>query len=58
MNKIILIGPVNPYRGGIAHFLTTFSSYMSKISDIQIISFKRLYPKFLYPGKFQKELNI
>ena len=55
--KLVLIGPVAPFRGGIAHFLTAFSVHMSELCETHIISFKRLYPKFLYPGKFQKELN-
>lgn len=55
--KLVLIGPVAPFRGGIAHFLTSFSVHMSELCETHIISFKRLYPKFLYPGKFQKELN-
>lgn len=59
MNKqnIIIVGPVAPFRGGISHFLTSFSSFMSKLCNVYILSFKRLYPNFLYPGKFQKELK-
>jgi len=53
--KVILIGPVAPFRGGISHFLSTFSIFMSKTCATNTISFKRLYPKFLYPGKFQIE---
>lgn len=53
MKKLILIGPVAPYRGGISHFTTLLAQNLKKKIKLKIISFKRLYPNFLYPGKFQ-----
>jgi len=52
--KIVVIGPVYPYRGGIAHSNTLLCLNLSKRHDVVPISFKRLYPKFLFPGKAQK----
>ena len=52
--KIAVIGPVYPYRGGIAHSNTMLCSNLSKNHDLRVISFKRLYPRFLFPGKSQK----
>lgn len=52
--KIVLIGPVYPYKGGIAHYTSLLINNLSKSYDIKIISFKRLYPHLLYPGIMQK----
>jgi glycosyltransferase involved in cell wall biosynthesis len=46
-----LIGPLLPYRGGIAQHTTMLRRTLSQKSDLLTISFKRLYPKWLYPGK-------
>lgn len=53
--KIIIVGPVKPFRGGIAHSTNTLYHNLSKKHSVKVISFKRLYPKFLYPGGEQKE---
>jgi glycosyltransferase involved in cell wall biosynthesis len=57
--KMILIGPVKPYRGGIAHYTDQLSEALND-ANIQhtIISFKKLYPLWLYPGKSDKEPDI
>jgi glycosyltransferase involved in cell wall biosynthesis len=50
--RITLIGPAYPLRGGIAHH--TFLLHQELIErghTVQVISFSRLYPKFLFPGK-------
>jgi len=52
--KIIIIGPLPPYRGGIAHSNYVLCNNLSKNNELTAINFSRLYPKFLYPGKFQK----
>ncbi len=49
--RIGLIGPVLPYRGGIAQYTTMLHRALSSRSDLITISFKRQYPKWLYPGK-------
>lgn len=46
-----LIGPVHPFRGGIAHFNTQLALALEKEHQVSVISYKRLFPKFLYPGK-------
>lgn len=54
--KITLIGPIYPYRGGIAHHTTRLAVALEKAGhSIQIISFRRQYPKWLYPGKTDKD---
>lgn len=53
--KIFVIGPVVPYRGGIAQHTTQLANALAKIVDTSVISFSCLYPRWLYPGRFQTE---
>ncbi|CUT07532.1 Glycosyltransferase involved in cell wall bisynthesis [Candidatus Kryptonium thompsonii] len=54
--KIIIVGPAYPYRGGIAHYTgLLYKSLREKGHEVKIFNFKRLYPKFLFPGKTQFE---
>jgi D-inositol-3-phosphate glycosyltransferase len=54
--KITVIGPVYPYRGGIAHFTTSLGAALKKQGQpVQMISFKSQYPQWLYPGKSDKD---
>ncbi len=54
--KIAVIGPVFPYRGGIAHFTSALAETLqSQGHEADIISYKWQYPKFLYPGKTDKD---
>ncbi len=57
--KITLIGPVYPYRGGIAHFTSMLATkLLDDDNEIQLISFKKLYPSWLYPGKSDKDPSL
>jgi len=52
--KIYIIGPAYPLRGGIADFNLRLAQELTKNGyQVQIISFKLLYPSFLFPGKSQ-----
>jgi glycosyltransferase involved in cell wall biosynthesis len=42
----IIIGPVPPYRAGIAYC----TKRLAEVLSAPVISFKRQFPKFLYPG--------
>ena len=54
--KISLIGPVYPYRGGIAHYTTSLAVALKNAGhDVNMLSFKRQYPAFLYPGETDKD---
>jgi D-inositol-3-phosphate glycosyltransferase len=58
MTKIVLIGPVYPYRGGIAHFTSNLAqTFLENGFDLTVISFSKQYPKWLYPGKDDKDLS-
>jgi glycosyltransferase involved in cell wall biosynthesis len=56
--KVFVVGPIYPFRGGIAHSNRVLCENLSKNHDVTAISFSRMYPKILYPGKEQKEANI
>jgi glycosyltransferase involved in cell wall biosynthesis len=47
---LVIVGPVYPYRGGIAYCTTRLAEELAKDFDVQILSFKRQYPKRFYPG--------
>jgi D-inositol-3-phosphate glycosyltransferase len=53
--KITLIGAAPPYRGGIAHLNALLYRSLSAAHTVDIISFRRQYPSFLYPGSSQRE---
>lgn len=53
--KITVIGPVYPYRGGIAHFTTNLVRAITPHHSLQVISFKRQYPGILYPGRSDRD---
>jgi glycosyltransferase involved in cell wall biosynthesis len=49
--RVFIVGPVSPYRGGIAQYTESLAARMSEIADVQIVSFRKQYPKSLYPGE-------
>lgn len=51
--RIVLIGLTWPFRGGISHFTTTLYRHLTEKHQVCLISFNRLYPAFLFPGKTQ-----
>ena len=61
MQKVdyLLIGPAYPYRGGIAQTQNEFALSLIKLGKIvHLITFKKLYPKFLFPGKSQYSSEV
>ncbi len=53
--KIVIVSPAYPLRGGIAHSAGLLYKELSKNNDVTLITFKRQYPNFLFPGKSQTE---
>ncbi len=51
--NIVIVGAAYPFRGGIAHHTALLYRELSKRHHVQIITFKRQYPSFLFPGKSQ-----
>jgi len=52
--KIILIGPVYPYKGGISHYTGQMYRELSQKHEVFMLSYKMQYPKFLF-HKEQKD---
>lgn len=56
--KVIIIGPAHPLRGGIANFNEALCRQMMTDGfDVKIISFSLQYPAFLFPGKSQFDIG-
>ncbi|MDI6779059.1 MAG: glycosyltransferase [Bacteroidota bacterium] len=51
--NIIVIGPAYPWRGGIAHHTAVLAKNLEENHQVEVITFKRQYPKLLFPGKNQ-----
>ncbi len=56
LDDIVVIGPVYPYKGGIAHYTGLLCKNLSKKYHVQAVSYKLQYPKFLYK-KEQKDFS-
>ena len=53
--KIGVLGPADPFRGGIAQFLHTMTEYLSSENEVYVFSFMQQYPPLIFPGKSQIE---
>lgn len=54
--KVVLVGPVHPYRGGIAHYTTMLDRELRAGGDqVLLVSFKRQYPQWLFPGRTDRD---
>lgn len=57
--RITIIGPVYPYRGGIAHYTTALARRLAdRGHQVQVLSFKRQYPAWLYPGASDRDPSL
>ncbi len=55
--KVVVVGPIYPLRGGIAHSNRALCEALAHRHEVTALSFSRLYPQFLFPGKEQREKN-
>lgn len=46
--KIVLIGPVYPYKGGISHYTGLLCKALRKKHEVTMVSYKMQYPKLLF----------
>ncbi len=53
--KIVIVSTAYPLRGGIAHYVSLLRKHLAERHEVSVITFKRQYPKFLFPGKSQDE---
>jgi D-inositol-3-phosphate glycosyltransferase len=56
--KISILGPVYPYRGGIAQYTTLLARALQGNHQIEVVTFRRQYPAWLYPGKSDKDPSL
>src|ERR1035437_9228960 len=55
--RIVIVGTAYPLRGGIAHYVSLLQQTLVRRGhEVKVITFKRQYPKFLFPGKSQEEI--
>lgn len=57
--KIAVIAPIEPYRSGVAKHSTQVALELACRTelDVSVFSFKRLYPKILFPGNADRDDN-
>jgi glycosyltransferase involved in cell wall biosynthesis len=53
--RLALIGPVLPFRGGIAQHTTMLHRAAARLTDLLTLSFTRQYPAWLFPGQSDQE---
>lgn len=46
--KIVLVGPVYPYKGGISHYTGLMYKALAKENEVHMMSYKLQYPKILF----------
>lgn len=51
----VLIGPTYPFRGGIAHYTTLLCQELRKRHQVTLLSFRRQYPAWLFPGRTDRD---
>jgi len=55
--RIAIIGPAYPLRGGNALFVAHLFDSLRRDYDTYVVSFRRLYPTLLFPGKTQMNVS-
>jgi glycosyltransferase involved in cell wall biosynthesis len=48
--KIATIGPAHPFRGGIPLYTTLLTRHLRQSHQVDLYTFRRLYPQLLFPG--------
>ncbi len=56
--RIVTIGPTYPFRGGVSHYTTLLCGKLSEEHDVLLVSFRRQYPDFLFPGKSNYDPSV
>lgn len=51
--RIGLVGPVHPWRGGLAQYLQLLGETLQSHAEVRAVTFSRQYPDFLFPGSSQ-----
>jgi D-inositol-3-phosphate glycosyltransferase len=57
--KIALVGPVYPFRGGIAHYTSRLARALAvQGHELVVLSYRRQYPRWLYPGESDRDPSL
>jgi glycosyltransferase involved in cell wall biosynthesis len=51
--RIGLLGPLHPWRGGLAQYLQLLGEALEAHAEVRAVTFTRQYPDFLFPGTSQ-----
>lgn len=51
--RVALLGPLHPWRGGLAQYLGLLGEALEPWAEVRGITFTRQYPDFLFPGTSQ-----
>ena len=54
--RIVMIGPVYPFKGGISHYTGAMSKNLAKDFEVFTVSYKMQYPKILFKSE-QKDFD-
>jgi len=52
-----LVGPLHPYRGGIAHYGALLARELAGADEVAAFNYRRLYPGLLFPGRTQYDAS-
>jgi len=55
---MVIVGPVFPYRAGIAYCTTRLAEELSKAGPVEIVSFSRQFPRRFYPGGDDRDSTL
>lgn len=58
LKRIAVIGPVYPYRAGIAYCTTRLGEELARSHDVLLVSFSRQFPKRFYPGGDDRDPSL
>ena len=53
--RIALVGPLHPWRGGIAQYLGLLGEGLRARAEVAAVTFTRQYPGLLFPGRSQRD---
>lgn len=53
--RIAVVGPTYPFRGGISHYNTLLCGHLQKHHDVWLFSFRQQYPRWLFPGRDDRD---
>jgi glycosyltransferase involved in cell wall biosynthesis len=51
--RLALLGPLHPWRGGLAQYLQLLGEALEAHAEVRAVTFTRQYPGFLFPGTSQ-----